>query len=174
MRSPEDNIYINDIGCNVGQFLKGLKENSSCSNFDYLGMDISETYLRHARDIFADDQFNLHDISVSPPRACHVTVCSATLEHILSWEAALVNILNTTKQIAYVRTVLGERYERSEYTKSAIPYWIQQFQFDQIGELALAMGFKLNILRDQATDSIPQYLGCGVTRTQFILELRKH
>ena len=82
-------------------------------------------------------------------------------------------MLNTTKQIAYVRTFLGERYERSAYTKSAMPYWIQQFQFDQIGELALAMGFKLNIIRDQATDSIPQYLGCGVTRTQYILELKR-
>lgn len=97
-----------------------------------------------------------------------------TLEHILSWETALANMLRETRQIAYVRMFLGERYERNAYFKgSSMPYWIQQFQFDQIGEVVSAMGFKMRVLRDQATDSIPQYLGCGVVRTQYICEFNR-
>ena len=155
-------MSVNDVGCNVGHLPKGLSEAGlSC---DYLGLDVSETYLRHAREAFPGHAFALHDISSSAPRETDISVCSAVLEHILRWEDALENVLQSTRSTAYVRTFFGPQYERSAYVKGqSVPYWIQQFSIVQFGELCSQRGFTMRIVRDSATDSMPQYLGCGVT-----------
>lgn len=71
--SSEASILINDVGCNVGQFYKGLRGSSLFPKLDYLGIDISETYLNHARNAFPRAQFEWHDISLPSPPPGHVT-----------------------------------------------------------------------------------------------------
>lgn len=165
-------VSVNDIGCNVGHLPKGLSEAGLAC--DYLGLDVSETYLRHARRTFPDYAFSLHDIAGAPPRDADLSVCSAVLEHILPWQDALDNILESTRSTVYARTFFGPQYERSEYVKGeSIPYWIQQFSIVEFGEFCSQKGFAMRIVRDSATDSMPQYLGCGVTRTFFLAELTR-
>ena len=163
-------VFINDIGCNVGQFFKGLVEAKLPFQVDYLGLDISTTYLRHALRQFPNAVFELHDIATARPRRrSDITVCSATLEHVDDWRVALQNILNSTTRTAYVRTFLGSTFEREFFVKGASkPYPIQQFLFTDVGRIATDNEFSMRVIRDNATDSIPQYLGCGITRTQYI------
>jgi len=71
----EDNIdtsiefIINDIGCNLGQFYKGLKRRNICKKVEYYGLDNSEKYLKEAKIIFPDIKSNFININIceTPP-----------------------------------------------------------------------------------------------------------
>ncbi len=110
-----------------------------------------------------------------PQQNADVSVISATLEHIEQWETALANILDTTRQQVLLRSFFGMQPASDMYKKAHAthPYLIRQFTFEQLAAAAESKGFSTRFLRDRATDSIPQYLGCGVTRTQYIAVLRK-
>ncbi len=167
-------LSIHDIGCNVGHFCRVLPELQH--EVIYRGYDISETYLGLARERHPQHSFGLLDIATElPAEEADVSIISATLEHIEQWEAALSNILASTRQQVLLRSFFGMQGASDMYKKAqaARPYLIRQFTFEQVASAAAGMGFSTRFLRDRATDSIPQYLGCGVTRTQYIAVLRK-
>jgi SAM-dependent methyltransferase len=167
-------LSIHDIGCNVGHFCRVLPELTH--EVTYRGYDISETYLGLARERHPHHNFALLDIATDQPgQKADISIISATLEHIEQWEAALVNILASTKQQVLLRSFFGMQPASDMYKKvqAAHPYLIRQFTFEQVASAAENQGFSTRFLRDWATDSIPQYLGCGVTRTQYIAVLRK-
>ncbi len=60
-------LQLNDIGCNLGQFWKGLKTRNS--QIDYTGFDIEEIYLENARKIFPEKKefFLLLDVTKEKP-----------------------------------------------------------------------------------------------------------
>ncbi|MBI2065425.1 MAG: hypothetical protein HYT62_05265, partial [Candidatus Yanofskybacteria bacterium] len=76
------NSSLNDIGCNVGQFYKGLVEKKI--KIDYRGFDIEPIYLTEAKKIFpsAINKFQLLDITKETPSKADFSVISATLEHL--------------------------------------------------------------------------------------------
>jgi len=61
-------LKLNDIGCNLGQFWKGLK-NRGMNRIDYNGFDFEEVYLKKAINIFPElsDKLDLLDITNTPP-----------------------------------------------------------------------------------------------------------
>jgi SAM-dependent methyltransferase len=167
-------LSIHDIGCNVGHFCRVLPELQH--EVTYRGYDISETYLGLARERHPQHTFTLVDIATEQPyQEADVSIISATLEHIEPWESALSNILTSTRQLVLLRCFFGMQPASDMYKKAqaSYPYLIRQFTFEQIASTAESKGFSTRFLRDYATDSIPQYLGCGVTRTQYIAVLRK-
>lgn len=169
----KENLKLNDIGCNVGHFCRILQDLHH--KFLYEGYDISKTYLSVAKEKFPNLTFTEHDIVGSIPRECDVSVVSATLEHIQNWKNAISNILKTTTQVILLRSFFGEKFLEELYKKekAAEPYPILQLKFSDIAEIAREYGFSTTFHRDNATDSMPQYLGCGVTRTQYIALMRK-
>ncbi len=167
-----DNKYlINDIGCNVGQFLKGLSRRKI--NFDYTGYDIENLYLKHAREIFNDykNSFLFLDIEKEKPRMCDISVISATLEHLNNYQIGLRNIFETTKDLVILRTFLGENSQSHimKKEKAETYYYINQFSFNDILDFFNENGFNTTIYRDKATDSMPKYLSKGLIRTQFVI-----
>lgn len=167
-------LFISDIGCNVGHFCRVLPQLQH--EVTYRGYDISTTYLDLARKLHPKHSFSLLDIATElPQQNADVTVISATLEHIEDSETALKNILKTTGNLVLLRSFYGMQPARHMYKKphSTHPYLIRQFTFEQVAAAALSQGFSTRFYRDRATDSIPQYLGCGVTRTQYIAVLKK-
>jgi len=101
---------LNDIGCNLAQFWKGLKKRG-VGNIQYFGFDSEEVYLEEAKKIFPEisNKLFMLDISQEKPPECDITICSAVLEHLEYLQPALDNILQSTKETFLLRTFLGER-----------------------------------------------------------------
>jgi len=161
-------LSVHDIGCNVGHFCRVLARIPQ--KVMYLGFDISETYLGIARSRYPEYHFTLLDIETEiPAQQADVSIISATLEHIEKWELALSNILVSTRRLVLIRSFFGTESTEQMYKKPGAKhsYLIRQFTFEEVASLAQSMGFTACFFRDQATDSIPQYLGCGITRTQY-------
>ena len=165
----EESITLNDIGCCTGAFNVGIRDLAKPS-IKYQGYDISTTYLDVARQYFPQGQFDLLDIARTQPRNADVTVMSGTLEHVDEWQTALRHICQSTKRLVIMRTFFSTQHEMAYYYKpgSESPYPIYQFTFQEIHEEAEKNGFSVHMIRDKATDSIPKYLGCGITRTQYV------
>lgn len=167
-------LSLHDLGCNVGHFCRVLP--LLPYRIIYNGFDISDTYLTVAKSRYPQYRFNLLDISNDKiTQEADVSIISATLEHIEQWELAFTNILSSTRRLALLRSFFGmesmNHLFKNELATNAYP--IRQFRFEQIARASEEMGFKVRFVRDRATDSIPQYLGCGITRTQYVAVLRK-
>ncbi|OGN00828.1 MAG: hypothetical protein A3B91_02495 [Candidatus Yanofskybacteria bacterium RIFCSPHIGHO2_02_FULL_41_29] len=172
---------LNDIGCNVGQFYKGLVEKKI--KIDYRGFDIEPIYLAQAKKIFpsAKNNFQILDITKETPPAADISVVSATLEHLENFSPALDHILASTKKIIIARTYLGEKQERDIMLKehSQYPYPMNQYSFLDIFRTFAKYNFEAKIVRDRYTDSLPYYVpfetvpGQGLVRTQYVIVGRK-
>lgn len=164
-------LRLNDIGCNLGHFWKGLKKRGG--NIQYFGYDYEEIYLEHAKKIFPEISQNLFrlDITQEKPPDCDITVCSATLEHFEYLQPGLDNMLQSTKQLILLRTFLGETPLKSIRMKEGANtyYNIHQFSLNEILLSFEMNGFSSKIIRDRYTDSMPQYIGNGIIRTFFIV-----
>jgi hypothetical protein len=102
-------LLCNDFGCNVGHFFRGVSDINI--PIDYRGYDISETYLRIARENFGDQYFFNYDLSseslFNVLRVADISVISATLEHIDKYHVALNNIFLNTRKLVVLRTFVG-------------------------------------------------------------------
>lgn len=143
-------ININDFGCNVGHFYRGCQD--YLEKFSYTGYDISETYLSVAKSSFKLSkffEFKLLDFSYlelkHQIKQADISVISATLEHILDFQAALKNIFNATTQLVLLRTFVGSTplmdYCLTEGAKSE--YLIRQFTLDDLIEWPKLNGWKV-------------------------------
>lgn len=172
---------LNDIGCNVGQFYKGLAEKKIKIN--YRGFDIEPIYLAHAKKLFpaVKNSFRLLDISKETPPDADISVVSATLEHLENISPALDHILASTKKLIVARTYLGEKQERDIMLKdrSRYPYRMNQYSFLDIFRIFAKYDFEPKVIRDRYTDSLPYYVpfetvpGQGLIRTQYVVVGRK-
>lgn len=167
-----EGVLLNDIGCNVGQFWKGLKRRK-LHDVEYRGYDIEQKYLDAALNIFPelDNHIELHDITEHLPRQCQVSVVSATLEHLEFLSPALDNILQTTESLILIRTFCGEHGDKSLFMKekAQVPYYINQYSFVELLEYSAKYGFRTKVIRDRYTDSMPKYLGQGIVRTKYVI-----
>ena len=163
-------LQLNDIGCNLGQFWKGLKTRNS--QIDYTGFDIEEIYLENARKIFPEKKefFLLLDVTKEKPDLADITVVSATLEHFDDFAGILSNLLQTTSKMFILRSFMGDRSEKAIFVKDQSGYYyINQYSFREILELFDKHGYKTTVVRDRYTDSMPKYIGKGIVRTQYII-----
>ncbi len=167
-----ENLTLNDIGCNLGQFWKGLKRRDFV-NIDYNGFDYEEMYVEEAKNIFPEvsEKFNFLDIEKTTPPQCDITVCSATLEHMEYLQPSLENMLESTDKLFLLRTFFGEIPLKSiRMKKNAKSYYnIHQFSFHEVFSSFKRHGFSSIIIRDQYTDSMPRYLDDGIIRTFYVV-----
>lgn len=167
---------LNDIGSNLGQFYRGMKEGGL--PFDYHGYEIEPIYNIEVVKIFPELAGRIveRDISDSPPDTADISVTSATLEHIPRWERALDHLLESTRRVLILRTFCGDRFESGLRKKTAAPepYLIHQFSFLDLLRTMDRHGFDTSVHVDDYTKSLPVYLGDGLLRTQyFIRAIRK-
>jgi SAM-dependent methyltransferase len=162
---------VNDIGCNLGQFYKGMKRRNL--NLDYYGYDIETLYLEKASLQFKEiqDRFLYMDISNSIPDYADISITSATFEHLDTLWPGLNNMLKSTKELVLIRTFLGEDSKKAiSYKEGAeIYYYINQYSFLEVLDTLQKHGFSSIVLRDRYSDSLPQYLRQGIVRTHFIV-----
>jgi hypothetical protein len=144
-----DSPKINDIGCCVGHFFREIEV-----DWDYVGYDISDTYLRIARENFDGRFYNL-DISKSKPRLTNVSIISATFEIIEDHQKFIENVFTTTENFVVLRTLIGDTYREDlcKKNESMNPYKIKQFTVEQLEILANKSLFHLKeVIIDEATN----------------------
>ncbi len=167
---------LNDIGCNVGQFWKGLARRKL--GIKYRGFDIEPTYLKAAKSIFpqAGNCFHFLDITRKEPPRADISVVSATLEHLEFLFPGLNYILKSTTKLLLLRTFLAEHNDKSIFMKEGAEtyYHINAYSFSEILEYLGRNGFKAEVVRDRYTDSMPKYLGQGIVRTHYVIIGRKN
>lgn len=166
----EINVKINDFGCNVGHFYRGVID----MPVNYIGYDISETYINIAIENFGNF-FEILDISSELPRKCNVSVISATLEHIEDYESVIKNIFENTENLVIIRTFIGDRNIKDFYHKENADqkYLIRQFTIGDIIEVPCKLGWKYDIIDDDSTNSIEKNIGGSINRTQKIIIFKK-
>lgn len=167
----EGHIRLNDIGCCVGQFWKGLKRRRL--NVEYYGIDVEPKYINTAMEIFSElkDHLIQMDITCDMPDDSQITVISATLEHLQFLFPALDHILKTTEKLVLIRTFLGEHTSKSMFMKKGVsfPYYVNQYSFCEILECFGSYDFETKVVRDVYTDSMPKYIGSNIVRTQYVV-----
>lgn len=164
----ERKIEIVDYGCNVGQFCKVINK----EKFDYLGVDLSETYIQLAKMKFPNSNFHILNLD-----NIDVAVISATLEHTHSPYTILDKILKSVRYSLLLRTFVGKIDLKDSILKFGAnkPYIVWQFSIDSISELATNNNFSLDIHVDDATKSLPYEIENNrqVIRKMFFLEFTK-
>jgi SAM-dependent methyltransferase len=166
---------LNDVGCNLGQFWKGLARREL--EVEYRGFDVEEVYIREAEQVFPElaGKLSLHDVTAEAPPPADITVVSATLEHLPALQPALHHLLDSTGEALVIRTLMGDSAETALRHKpgAARPYPIHQYSFVELLEACDRRGFDTAVLRDRHTDSLPVYLGDGIVRRQYVVIARR-
>ena len=167
---------LNDIGCNLGQFWKGLARRDGLA-IDYRGFDVEEIYRQEAVKVFPELDGKLAglDITTETPPSADVTVVSATMEHLPGLQPALGHLLDSTQEIALIRTLMGDTSETALRHKpgAAKPYPVNQYSFVELLAACEESGFETEVHRDRHTDSLPVYLGDGIVRRQYVVVARR-
>ena len=173
----EKDIRINDIGCNVGHFYRNIVQIKR--NVNYLGFDISDTYLELARSHFPTANFVNEDVGSknfdTAKYKCDISVISATLEHIEDYELFLKNIFESTKLFVVLRTFIGDKSLEDYCLKpgASHSYLIRQFRFEDLKDKPFNLGWKHEVIQDAATDSKEKEVCASIFRTQKIIIFKK-
>jgi len=163
-----------EAGCCVGAAYKTFRQRYVRDSLKYIGLDFTPRYLEEAKTYFVRDielgncEFILHDIIDPFPVTGDYVVCSACLEHILSFEDALENLIEATEEHLVIRTFLGENYE---WFASDVGLPIQQFSFKSLLG-TLDEEFIVRVHRDWYTDSIPQLVQ-GAVRMFYVVSAKR-
>lgn len=104
-------MRVLDVGCNVGHYLRGLR--GLDPRLDYTGVDAYAQYIEQARVIFSDDphaSFHVKDVHepLFPGEPFDVVYCCNVLLHLPDFRRPVRNLLDSTKSVLLVRTLLGE------------------------------------------------------------------
>lgn len=170
-------LLINDYGCNVGHFYRGVEGINAPTN--YCGYDISETYLGIARNCFPEANFlNLDIASPSPPRVADISVISATLEHIHNHGVAIKNIFDTARQLVIIRTFIGDKYACDSCLTDGASneYIIKQFQLGDLVLYPQSSGWNYVLSVDNATEGMSKFVcnNRSILRSQSIIIFNRH
>ncbi len=162
---------MNDYGCNVGQFYKSLKKRNL--NFEYHGFDIEPLFLDYFKNKFPEIKNNLHqtDLDTGTITNADISVMSATLEFTKNPLEVVSKILNSKPKLFLLRTFLTHEPKEQLYFKenAKVPYLIKQFSFTGLLKHIDENGYTTFVTEDRHTKSIPQYIGCGIVVTQYII-----
>lgn len=173
-------ISINDYGCNVGHFFRGV-DSINCE-VNYRGFDISDTYLSIAQRVFGDQHFRHLDIEQLPtdalwPRS-DVAVISATLEHLEYYGRALTGIFSRTRDLVIIRTFVGEAslMDQCRTVGASSDYLIRQFTIDDLTAIPIEAGWKYRQETDEATSGKIKMVcnGDSIPRAQTVIVFTKY
>jgi SAM-dependent methyltransferase len=104
-------MRVLDVGCNAGHYLRGLRR--LASDLDYVGVDAYSHYISAASEIYSGDEharFEVKDIyePLFPEDPFDIVYCCNVILHLPDFRAPLRNLLESTKKVCFVRTLLGD------------------------------------------------------------------
>ena len=104
-------MRVLDVGCNVGHYLIGLRK--KFSDLDYTGVDAYEYYINIAKKAFGNDphaHFSVRDIfePLYPDNPFDIVFCCNVILHLPDFRKPVTNLLASTKQVCFIRTLLAK------------------------------------------------------------------
>jgi 2-polyprenyl-3-methyl-5-hydroxy-6-metoxy-1,4-benzoquinol methylase len=104
-------MKVLDVGCNTGHYLRGLRRINS--ELDYTGVDAYAVYIDQARTVFANDKFANFDVKdifepLFPEHPFDIVYCCNVLLHLPDFRVPVRNLLASTKNVCFIRTLFGE------------------------------------------------------------------
>jgi len=105
-------MRILDVGCNVGHYLLGLEK--KFPSMTYKGVDAYEQYIEKAKIAFSKDEnvsFEVKDIfkPLFPNNPFDIVYCCNVLLHLPDFRIPVKNLLDSTKSVCFIRTLLGNK-----------------------------------------------------------------
>jgi hypothetical protein len=172
-------IDIKDVGCQAFQVYKQLTDRKIKLN--YFGYEIEQKYVDIGLSFFPEliENIFVHDFMTSSDiLKTDISVCSATIEHINNWKSFLKILLLSTNKYAYIRTFLADEEIKStcKTENSLSSYIIWQFSFNEFINEIKKYGFRVEIIIDKYTNSLPKKLNVyppETFRSFYILSCEK-
>lgn len=154
-------MTVLDVGCNAGHYLRGLRRLDQ--NLAYTGIDAHAIYIKQAQQIYDADphaHFLVKDIlkPLSFKAKFDVVFCCNVLTHLPDFRIAIKNLLATTKQVCFIRTLLGDyttivqRIIRPRFDRHGQPL---DFVYQNTWDLNLVidfihhLGWQVTVIKDQ-------------------------
>ena len=155
-------MKILDVGCAAGHYYNSLKQIDSYLN--YSGMDATRKYINFAKRYYKKNinmKFYCEDIfkiSKKHNKKYDITFCCNLLLHLPSIETPLKNLIKTTKQYCFIRTLVGknthlsrflydDNFKNNEPTNFA---YQNTYSFNYIKEIIDKIGkFKVEFINDE-------------------------
>ena len=105
-------MRVLDVGCNVGHYLRSLRNYNQ--ELRYVGIDFVERYISKAKEIFQEDKFASFEKKdvfepIFPSQKFDIVFSCNVLLHLPEFKTPLKNILDSTKKVCIIRTLLGEK-----------------------------------------------------------------
>lgn len=98
-RSTERPLRLLDLGCGPGFLLDFLQANALLDKIDYLGVDVSEATMRHARARWPNQRFELRDVRLQPfPENSfdHAIICGVFIVRYTNSHEAMASLVEAT------------------------------------------------------------------------------
>jgi SAM-dependent methyltransferase len=154
-------MKILDVGCNVGHYLTSIRKFNT--DLSYVGVDFSERYIQKARKIFQKDRFARFEVKdvfqpIFPENPFDIVFSCNVLLHLPDFRKPIENILDSTKNICIIRTLLGERttivknIDKNEFDDKGNPteYIFQNtWDSDYFTGYIKKMGFNVELISDE-------------------------
>jgi len=164
----EPGMRVLDVGCNVGHYLTGLRR--KFPNLDYTGVDAYEYYIEIAKKSFANDpnaKFAVKDIfkPLFPEDPRDIVYCCNVLLHLPDFRAPIRNLLDSTKKVCFVRTLLGDFTNivksptKDEYDESGNPlnfWYLNTWKKEYFIDFVKKLGWKTELIPDKFDPNIIQ------------------
>lgn len=154
-------MRVLDVGCNVGHYLTGIRK--KFPNLDYTGVDAYDSYIELASQAFANDsnaKFEVKDIfrPLYPDKPFDIVYCCNVLLHLPDFRIPVTNLLNSTKNVCFIRTLLGDNTNlvksptTEEYDADGNPldYWyLNTWKRKYFIDFVKNLGCKVEIIPDE-------------------------
>ena len=154
-------MSVLDVGCNAGHYLTGLRRIDP--NMNYLGVDVNPRSIENAREIFATDpnaRFEVKDIRqpLDLGAKFDIVFCCNVILHLPDFRPPLRSLLESTKGVCIIRTLLEERstlarrlqsHNFAEEEEPADFYYMNTWARDVFVRFADDLGWRTELLADE-------------------------
>ena len=137
---------------------------------DYTGVDAYDYYITAAQQAFSNDplaKFAVKDIfkPLFPNDKCDIVYCCNVLLHLPDFRKPITNLLDSTKQVCFVRTLLGDYTNivksptEEVYDENGNPlnYWyFNTWKKDYFVDFVEKLGWKTEFIPDEFNASLIQ------------------
>ena len=118
-----DGDKILDVGCGLGHYYISLKKRVK-KNFQYVGMDVIDDYMKRARIIFKDEinvDFKKGDIFNIPfkNKSFDIVMCNNFLHNLPSIDKPIHELMRVSKKYVVIRTLIGDQSFRIQEVRNS-------------------------------------------------------
>lgn len=164
----EPKMTVLDMGCNIGHYLQSIRK--QFPTLDYTGFDAYETFINKAKEIFSHDQFSKFDVKdifnpISPENPFDITFSCNVILHLPDFRIPIKNIISSTKQVCFIRTLFGEKTsivkipEIANFDDSGNPldyFYYNTWEKDYFTNFVNDLGWDVEFISDEFNSEVIQ------------------